>query len=283
MFQLTQTDGLTAVQQDILSAVREFVDAEIIPVASELDHSDTYPDRIVAGLARLGVFGLTIDPEYGGLGESLLTYALVAEEIARGWMSISGIINTHFIVAYLITRYGTAEQKESFLPAMAAGEVRAARRGRLRDQRPEDVADQRRIRPPGRPARPHSGTTTPRIRTSTRPESSPTARSWTGPHRTTTPYPDPARGGGTPGCSVLGSCAVTTSSISPSRTGPVWPRGARQPARPGAARRTGAATGPPSPQLPTARRPPSCCRYPQRMPALSEPASPAGLAHVTRR
>ena len=126
MRRLTETDGLTDVQRDMLGAVREFVDAEIIPVASELDRSDTYPDRIVAGLRDLGVFGLTIDQKYGGLGESLLTYALVAEEIARGWMSISGIINTHFIVAYLIGRHGTEEQKASFLPRMATGEVRAA-------------------------------------------------------------------------------------------------------------------------------------------------------------
>jgi alkylation response protein AidB-like acyl-CoA dehydrogenase len=126
MLRLTETDGLTELQQDILSAVREFVDAEILPVASDLDHSDTYPDQIVAGLRELGVFGLTIDQRYGGLGESLLTYALVAEEIARGWMSISGIINTHFIVAYLISQHGTEEQKASFLPRMATGEIRAA-------------------------------------------------------------------------------------------------------------------------------------------------------------
>jgi alkylation response protein AidB-like acyl-CoA dehydrogenase len=126
MPRLTETEGLTDLQRDILRAVREFVEAEIIPVASELDHSDTYPDQIVAGLRELGVFGLTIGPQYGGLGESLLTYALVAEEIARGWMSISGIINTHFIVAYLISRHGTAEQKATFLPRMATGEIRAA-------------------------------------------------------------------------------------------------------------------------------------------------------------
>jgi alkylation response protein AidB-like acyl-CoA dehydrogenase len=126
MPRLTETDGLTDLQQDILRAVREFVTAEIIPVAGELDRSDTYPDQIVAGMKELGVFGLTIDPEYGGLGESLLTYALVAEEIARGWMSVSGIINTHFIVAYLIARHGTAEQKAAFLPRMATGEVRGA-------------------------------------------------------------------------------------------------------------------------------------------------------------
>jgi alkylation response protein AidB-like acyl-CoA dehydrogenase len=126
MPRLTETDGLTGLQRDLLAAVREFVDREIIPVAGDLDHSDTYPTAIVAGLRELGVFGLTIDEEYGGLGESLLTYALVAEEIARGWMSISGIINTHFIVAYLISRHGTQAQKDSFLPRMATGEVRAA-------------------------------------------------------------------------------------------------------------------------------------------------------------
>ena len=123
---LIDTDGLTGVQEDILGTVREFVEAEILPVATELDHSDTYPDRIVAGLKKLGVFGLTIDQRYGGLGESLLTYALVAEEIARGWMSISGVINTHFIVAYLIGKHGTDEQKSAFLPAMATGEIRGA-------------------------------------------------------------------------------------------------------------------------------------------------------------
>jgi alkylation response protein AidB-like acyl-CoA dehydrogenase len=126
MFHLTETEGLTDLQRDILGAVREFVDSEIIPVATELDHSDTYPDRIVAGLRDLGVFGLTIDERYGGLGESLLTYALVVEEIARGWMSISGIINTHFIVAYLLGKHGTDEQKSSLLPKMATGEIRAA-------------------------------------------------------------------------------------------------------------------------------------------------------------
>jgi alkylation response protein AidB-like acyl-CoA dehydrogenase len=126
MPRLIETDGLTDLQRDILGAVRDFVAAEILPVANELDHSDTYPDKIVAGLKELGVFGLTIGQEWGGLGESLLTYALVAEEIARGWMSISGVINTHFIVAYLITRHGTEEQQAYFLPRMATGEVRGA-------------------------------------------------------------------------------------------------------------------------------------------------------------
>jgi alkylation response protein AidB-like acyl-CoA dehydrogenase len=126
MPQLVETDGLTELQREILSTVRAFVDAEIIPVANELDHSDTYPYEVVAGLRELGVFGLTIAEEYGGLGESLLTYALVVEEIARGWMSISGIINTHFIVSYLVSRHGTDEQKAAFLPKMATGEIRAS-------------------------------------------------------------------------------------------------------------------------------------------------------------
>ena len=123
---LCRTEGLTQDQQDILTAVREFVDAEIIPVANELEHADEYPQAIVDGLKEMGVFGLMIPEEYGGLGESLLTYALVVEEIARGWMSVSGVINTHFIVAYMLMHHGTPEQKQKYLPRMATGEVRGA-------------------------------------------------------------------------------------------------------------------------------------------------------------
>src|SRR3954449_2887578 len=126
MGRLAQTEGLTDIQQEILSTVRDFVDKEILPNANALEHEDEYPQRIVDGMKEMGLFGLTIDEEYGGLGESLLTYALVVEEIARGWMSISGIVNTHFIVAYLISQHGSAEQKARLLPRMAAGEVRGA-------------------------------------------------------------------------------------------------------------------------------------------------------------
>jgi alkylation response protein AidB-like acyl-CoA dehydrogenase len=84
---LARTEGLTEVQQEILATVRDFVDREILPVATELEHADEYPYDIVKGLKKLGLFGLMIPEEYGGLGESLLTYALVVEEIARGWMS----------------------------------------------------------------------------------------------------------------------------------------------------------------------------------------------------
>jgi alkylation response protein AidB-like acyl-CoA dehydrogenase len=120
------TDGLTDIQQEILKTVRQFVDKEIIPVATELEHKDEYPTEIVEGLKELGIFGLMIPEEYGGLGESLLTYALVVEEIARGWMSVSGVINTHFIVAYMLKQHGTEEQKQKYLPRMATGEVRGA-------------------------------------------------------------------------------------------------------------------------------------------------------------
>ncbi len=126
MARLAQTAGLTDVQQEILSAVKSFVDKEILPHATELEHKDEFPDAIVEGMKEMGLFGLTIAEEYGGLGESLLTYALVVEQIARGWMSVSGVINTHFIVAYLIAQHGTLEQKRRLLPRMATGEVRGA-------------------------------------------------------------------------------------------------------------------------------------------------------------
>ncbi|HEV7896593.1 MAG TPA: acyl-CoA dehydrogenase family protein [Planosporangium sp.] len=126
MARLAQTPGLTDVQQSILETVREFVDKEIIPHAQRLEHADEYPADIVDGMREMGLFGITIDEEYGGLGESLLTYALVVEELSRGWMSISGIINTHFIVAYLISQHGSPEQKQRLLPKMAEGGVRGA-------------------------------------------------------------------------------------------------------------------------------------------------------------
>jgi alkylation response protein AidB-like acyl-CoA dehydrogenase len=126
MGRLAQTEGLTEFEQDILATVRDFTTREIIPVATELEHRDEYPAKIVEGLKKLGLFGLTIPETYGGLGASLLIYALAVEEISRGWMSVSGIINTHFIVAHMIARHGTAEQKDYFLPRMAVGEVRGA-------------------------------------------------------------------------------------------------------------------------------------------------------------
>ncbi|MCX0271601.1 acyl-CoA dehydrogenase family protein [Nocardia zapadnayensis] len=126
MSRLCSTDGLTEDQTEIIRTVRIFAEKKILPVATELEHADEYPQEIVDGLKELGIFGLMIPEEYGGLGESLLTYALCVEEIARGWMSVSGVINTHFIVAYMLMRHGTDEQKRKYLPRMATGEVRGS-------------------------------------------------------------------------------------------------------------------------------------------------------------
>ena len=126
MTKLAETIGLTDVQNEIISTVRQFVEKEVIPNAPELERTDTYPQAIVDQMRAMGLFGLMIPQEYGGLGESLLTYALCVEELARGWMSISGVLNTHFIVAYMLRQHGTDEQKQRFLPRMAAGEIRGS-------------------------------------------------------------------------------------------------------------------------------------------------------------
>jgi alkylation response protein AidB-like acyl-CoA dehydrogenase len=126
MTRLQHTEGLSDEQRELLKLVRQFVDEQIIPVAMDLEHKDEYPTQIVEAMKEMGIFGLMIPEEYGGLGESLLTYALCVEEIARGWMSVSGIINTHFIVAYLLLQHGTEAQKQKYLPKMATGQIRGA-------------------------------------------------------------------------------------------------------------------------------------------------------------
>jgi alkylation response protein AidB-like acyl-CoA dehydrogenase len=113
---------MTTEQREIVGMVRDFVEREIIPVAHDLEHDDIYPDKIVAQMKHLGFFGFAIPEQYGGTGLDYATYAMVCEEIARGWMSITGIINTHFIVSFLIENFGTDEQKQRFLPRMATGE-----------------------------------------------------------------------------------------------------------------------------------------------------------------
>jgi alkylation response protein AidB-like acyl-CoA dehydrogenase len=117
---------LTKEQEQIVATVRKFVEREIIPVAAELEQKDEYPFTIAARLKELGLFGATIPEAYGGIGLDITTYALIVEELSRGWMSISGIINTHLIIAYLINTFGTEAQKQRFLPSMAAGEKRSA-------------------------------------------------------------------------------------------------------------------------------------------------------------
>jgi alkylation response protein AidB-like acyl-CoA dehydrogenase len=134
--------ALTDVQKAIVETVHDFVDNEVIPVADEMEHRDEFPDKIVEQMKEMGLFGLTVAEEYGGVGESLTTYALTVVELARGWMSLSGILNTHFMGCYLIDKFGTQEQKDRLLPKMATGEMRAA----LAMSEPEAGSDVQAIR-----------------------------------------------------------------------------------------------------------------------------------------
>jgi alkylation response protein AidB-like acyl-CoA dehydrogenase len=113
-------------QRAITEMVRQFVDEQIIPNAEHYDHEDSFPGPIVEQMKELGLFGVTIPEEYGGMGLDLTTYAMIVEELSRGWISISGVVNTHFIGSYLLMKFGTDEQKQTFLPRMATGELRAA-------------------------------------------------------------------------------------------------------------------------------------------------------------
>ncbi len=113
-------------QKAICEMVRQFADEQIIPNAEHYDHEDSFPDPIVEQMKELGLFGVTIPEEYGGMGLDLTTYAMIVEELSRGWISISGIVNTHFIGSYLLIKFGTEEQKQKYLPRMATGEIRAA-------------------------------------------------------------------------------------------------------------------------------------------------------------
>ena len=116
----------TDIQRDITEMVRQFVDEQIIPNAEHYDHEDTFPEPIVEQMKELGLFGVTIPEEYGGMGLDLTTYAMIVEELSRGWISISGVVNTHFIGSYLLMKFGSEEQKQRLLPKMATGEIRAA-------------------------------------------------------------------------------------------------------------------------------------------------------------
>jgi butyryl-CoA dehydrogenase len=113
-------------QPEVVSAVREWVEREVYPAASEYEHADEFPEPLVEDMKRMGLFGVTIPEEYGGLGLDLLTYVLIQIELSRGWMSLSGVLNTHFISAWMIRTYGTDEQRARYLPRMATGELRFA-------------------------------------------------------------------------------------------------------------------------------------------------------------
>jgi alkylation response protein AidB-like acyl-CoA dehydrogenase len=117
---------LTEDQRQIQKMVREFVEQEVYPVAEEMEARDEFPEKIVEQMKEMGLFGLTVPEEHGGAGMDLMTYALVVAELSRGWMSLSGVLNTHFMGVYLLQKHGTDEQKQRWLPRMATGELRAA-------------------------------------------------------------------------------------------------------------------------------------------------------------
>ena len=115
---------LSEAQRGIVNTIREFVRREVTPVASRMEHADEYPVELVERMKELGLFGAIIPEEYGGLSLDVTTYALVIEELCRGWMSLTGVLNSHLIMAYMVATNGTQEQKERFLPLMASGEKR---------------------------------------------------------------------------------------------------------------------------------------------------------------
>ncbi len=129
-------------QQQILSTLNRFVEREVKPVASEMEHRDEYPHALVKRMKELGLFGAIIPTEYGGMGLSFTTYAMIIEEICRGWMSLTGVLNSHLLFAHILALFGTEEQKQRLLPAMATGE----KRGGLALTEPHAGSDVQRIR-----------------------------------------------------------------------------------------------------------------------------------------
>jgi alkylation response protein AidB-like acyl-CoA dehydrogenase len=129
------------VRREIIATVRRFVERDVVPVAADLERADRFPAEIVEQMRGLGLFGVTIPEAHGGLGLDLLTYIGIIEELAAGWMSLTGIVNTHTMAATLIMAHGTDEQKQRWLPSMATGE----RRGALSLSEPDAGSDTRNI------------------------------------------------------------------------------------------------------------------------------------------
>ncbi len=128
-------------RQEIVETVRRFVAREVVPVVAELEREDRFPDDLVEGMRQLGLFGVTIPERYGGLGLDLPTYVEVVEALAYGWMSLTGVVNTHTMAALLLLKHGSDEQKERWLPSLASGE----RRGALSLSEPDAGSDTRNI------------------------------------------------------------------------------------------------------------------------------------------
>src|SRR5258708_22916538 len=115
---------LSAEQRLLRDPIRSFVDAEIRPVARELEDSGRYPEEIVATMRKMGLFGLLVPEEYGGMAADMVSLAVVFEEISRGWMGVAGIIGSHSLSCWMIASFGTEEQRRAHLPALASGERR---------------------------------------------------------------------------------------------------------------------------------------------------------------
>ncbi|MFE5085742.1 acyl-CoA dehydrogenase family protein [Streptomyces mirabilis] len=122
---MSTLDVLSEDERLVVAAVREFVDRDVKPVVRELEHANTYPEALIERMKKLGIFGLAVPEEYGGTPVSTSCYVLVTEELARGWMSLAGAMGGHTVVAKLLLRFGTPEQKRRWLPRLATGEVRA--------------------------------------------------------------------------------------------------------------------------------------------------------------
>ena len=123
---MTASTELSVEQQEILRTIRDFVDRDVLPSVARYDHADEFPAPLVQTMKEIGLFGTTIPVQYGGLGLDLTTYALIVKELSRGWISLSGVLNTHFMASFMIKSFGTTEQKERLLPRMAQGELRSA-------------------------------------------------------------------------------------------------------------------------------------------------------------
>ena len=121
---MTTTVDSTEVRNQIIALVRDFVRREVEPIAQEYDNEDIYPQQLIEPMREMGLFGITIPEEYGGLGLDHTTFATIFEELSRGWMSVSGIIGTHHVLAHIVSNFGTDYQKEEYLPRLASGALR---------------------------------------------------------------------------------------------------------------------------------------------------------------
>ena len=119
------TIQLTQDQKDFQEAIRAFVDKEIIPVARDMEHSGEYPTAIVEHMKEMGLFGMTIPEEFGGLGVDMTTFSIVFEELSRGWMGVAGVLGSHSMACFIISKHGTPEQKAKYLPELATGTRRS--------------------------------------------------------------------------------------------------------------------------------------------------------------